>query len=278
MDARPTRSMPVSIREVPKISPSSATANSARPGRSSRRSARIVSGTYRQVMANPNAAMTGTTKKHARQPMACASAPLSRGQRGGDGVSHAEVGRDRCGPSTGREHRVGDRQGQADQERQCHADTGAGDHQHRGYRRCGGQRAERDGAGQPDEVHASHAVQIAERAGAENRGRHGQGRQAGDERGGASRDLQAARDDLEVGREDRRVADRNGIAEAHGDYRHRGRQARDIFLLAIGTSIRRHALDATGRDRRRFNRVLRSRRASSLSDPGWLHRKRRRCR
>ena len=79
MDARPTRSMPVSIREVPKINPNSATANSARPGRSSRRSARIVSGTYRQVMANPNAAMSGTTKKHARQPMACASAPPSAG-------------------------------------------------------------------------------------------------------------------------------------------------------------------------------------------------------
>ena len=71
--------MPVSIREVPKISPSSATANSTRPSTSRRRSARTVSGTNRHVMANPIAAMTGTTKKHARQPMACASAPPSAG-------------------------------------------------------------------------------------------------------------------------------------------------------------------------------------------------------
>ena len=175
------------------------------------------------------------------------------GQRGGDGVSHAEVGRDRCGPSTRREHRVGDRQRQADQERQCHPDTGAGDHQHRGCRRGGGQRAESDGAGQPDQVHASHAVEVAQRAGAEHCGRHGQSRQAGDERGGASRDVQAARDDLQVGREDRRVADGNGIAEAHGDYRHRGRQARDVLMLAFGASIRRHARML----RPRLSRVLR---------------------
>ena len=71
--------MPVSTREMPKISPSSATANSAMPSRSNRRVARTVSGTYRQVMANPTAAMSGTAKKHARQPMAWPSAPLIAG-------------------------------------------------------------------------------------------------------------------------------------------------------------------------------------------------------
>src|SRR6185312_8377666 len=77
--ATPTALMPVSIREMPKISPSSATANSAMPSRSSRRVARTVLGTYRQVMTNPNAAINGTTKKHARQLIACASIPLTAG-------------------------------------------------------------------------------------------------------------------------------------------------------------------------------------------------------
>ena len=173
-----------------------------------------------------------------------------RGQRGGDGVSHAEVRRDRRGPSTGREHRVGDRQDRPIRNASATPTPARATINAAGHRRDGSQRAEDDRAGQPDEVHASHAVQVAQRAGAEHCGRHRQSGQAGDECGGASRDLQAARDDLEVGREDRRVADGNGVAEAHGDDRHRGRQARDIFLLAIGTSIRRHALDATGRDRR----------------------------
>jgi hypothetical protein len=31
------------------------------------------------VMARPTAAITGTTRKHARQPIACASAPPSAG-------------------------------------------------------------------------------------------------------------------------------------------------------------------------------------------------------
>lgn len=42
-------------------------------------SAGAVSGTNRQVMARPTAAITGTTRKHARQPIACASAPPSAG-------------------------------------------------------------------------------------------------------------------------------------------------------------------------------------------------------
>jgi len=75
----PTALNPLSTREMPKISPSSATANKAMPTRSSRRVARTVSGTYRHVMAKPTAAMSGTTKKHARQAIACASMPLIAG-------------------------------------------------------------------------------------------------------------------------------------------------------------------------------------------------------
>jgi hypothetical protein len=85
------------------------------------------------------------------------------GRRGGDGVADAEVRGDRRGPSAGWEHRVGDRQRQADEERQCHADAGSGDHHDGGHRRDGSERAEDDRAGQLDQVHAAHAVQVAER-------------------------------------------------------------------------------------------------------------------
>jgi hypothetical protein len=141
-------------------------------------------------MARHTAVITGTTKKHA-QTDGVGQRAAECGQRGGDGVTHAEVGGDRRGSLARREHRVGDRQRQADEECERHADTGAGDDQHRWDRRGGGQGAEQDRTGQSDEVHAPHAVEVAERTGAQHGGRHGECREAGDKGGGGSGDVQA---------------------------------------------------------------------------------------
>lgn len=137
------------------------------------------------------------------------------------------------------------------QECERHSDAGSGDHQHSDV-----------GGGRPDETEHDrttsagderplHAVPVAQDARSQDRGGQGQSRQRRNENGRAGRELQAASDERDVGRQDPQNTHRDGAAQAHGHRRHDGREPGDLLLLPHQAMLDRRTSHPTAISRSR---------------------------